>query len=354
MQTPVLVQAGQANSIDGREGDMSGINVDSDGSFWIANEYATPALWGTVIAHFTLPLPQATNGTFGESDQVGTLGTPTTQATQFFNGNLQPQQIDPNLVFPGGLLDPGNRNSPLPEENHSVSTTPGGATIVTYSFPDVYGNDPTTGQPLHNQITANEEQTVRELFKLYSYYTGLTFIEKPGNSGDDWIVVGDPRVLNPAVIANTVDGISTGSLHDYYFGGRIVGLSVINGNIDWGSALLGQSTASGNYFSGVAMHGIGLNLGLEYNNDGPPGTIMGDGVNIDWGVQRPRPRRDVPRAKRYHECSVWLRDQQQPDRSVSIQRRRQRHAQRRDLGSAAGGRGGQLRRQHAEHAADAV
>ncbi len=280
MEPPVLVQAGQANSIDGREGDMSGINVDSDGSFWIANEYATPALWGTVVAHFTLPLPQATNGTFGESDQVGTLGTPTTQATQFFNGNLQPQQIDPNLVFPGGLLDPGNRNSPLPEENHSVSTTPGGATIVTYSFPDVYGNDPTTGQPLHNQITANEEQTVRELFKLYSYYTGLTFIEKPGNSGDDWIVVGDPRVLNPAVIANTVDGISTGSLHDYYFGGRIVGLSVINGNIDWGSALLGQSTASGNYFSGVAMHGIGLNLGLEYNNDGPPGTIMGDGVNI--------------------------------------------------------------------------
>ena len=62
MQTPVLVQSGQANYSDnfskgGREGDMSGINVDGDGSFWIANEFAdteSNANWSTAIAHFTV------------------------------------------------------------------------------------------------------------------------------------------------------------------------------------------------------------------------------------------------------------------------------------------------------------
>ncbi|MBI3838665.1 MAG: PKD domain-containing protein, partial [Planctomycetia bacterium] len=61
METPVLVKAGVANEVGGREGDLSGINVDSDGSFWAANEWAattastsTFANWSTAIAHFTV------------------------------------------------------------------------------------------------------------------------------------------------------------------------------------------------------------------------------------------------------------------------------------------------------------
>ena len=61
METPVLVQPGARNEHDfsapGRAGDFSGINVDTDGTFWIANEYANDELvanWGTTIAHFTL------------------------------------------------------------------------------------------------------------------------------------------------------------------------------------------------------------------------------------------------------------------------------------------------------------
>ncbi|MHB1425896.1 MAG: beta strand repeat-containing protein, partial [Gemmataceae bacterium] len=60
MNKPVDVQVGvvDANILTAREGDMSGINVDpTDGSFWIANEYAnteTPFDWGTAIAHFTV------------------------------------------------------------------------------------------------------------------------------------------------------------------------------------------------------------------------------------------------------------------------------------------------------------
>ncbi len=39
MEPPTLIQAGGAKNNDGREGDMSGINTDSDGSFWATSEY---------------------------------------------------------------------------------------------------------------------------------------------------------------------------------------------------------------------------------------------------------------------------------------------------------------------------
>jgi hypothetical protein len=57
MQAPLLVQPGQANYTGSRAGDLSGINVDSDGSFWIVNEIATTSgspNWGTGIANFAL------------------------------------------------------------------------------------------------------------------------------------------------------------------------------------------------------------------------------------------------------------------------------------------------------------
>jgi hypothetical protein len=68
METPVLVQAGATNYHDylpgvgrpARAGDFSGISVDTDGTFWIASEFADTeplANWGTTIGHFTLSRP---------------------------------------------------------------------------------------------------------------------------------------------------------------------------------------------------------------------------------------------------------------------------------------------------------
>ncbi len=61
METPVLVQAGQGNYTDfsspHRAGDLSGINVAPDGTFWVCNEYATAAStdnWGQAIANFAV------------------------------------------------------------------------------------------------------------------------------------------------------------------------------------------------------------------------------------------------------------------------------------------------------------
>jgi uncharacterized repeat protein (TIGR01451 family) len=65
METPVLIPAGKGtvnDTLDGREGDLSGINIDPvDGSFWTSQEFATPSSrfgqgsWGEAIANFTVP-----------------------------------------------------------------------------------------------------------------------------------------------------------------------------------------------------------------------------------------------------------------------------------------------------------
>jgi hypothetical protein len=54
MDTPVLVRAGDSNNHDTREGDFSGINVDSDGSFWTAAEFTTGGSGATQITHFQM------------------------------------------------------------------------------------------------------------------------------------------------------------------------------------------------------------------------------------------------------------------------------------------------------------
>src|SRR5262249_46650004 len=71
METPVLAQAGDQNYHDSngagnqRVGELTGISVDSDGSFWAVSQYADFELpfpnggadWGTAIANFSVRIP---------------------------------------------------------------------------------------------------------------------------------------------------------------------------------------------------------------------------------------------------------------------------------------------------------
>jgi hypothetical protein len=120
MQAPVLVQAGAANSTDGREGDLSGSSVDStpltvtaaadqsavegappiffslgsftdsEGNFWAANEWATQGTtsnpWSTTIGQFAL----STNGPWTVDVSWGD-GTPDTVFNTTSLGTITPQ-----------------------------------------------------------------------------------------------------------------------------------------------------------------------------------------------------------------------------------------------------------------------
>jgi hypothetical protein len=55
MEAPVLVQAGGGLNNDGREGDLSGINVDSNGTFWASTEWTdASSQWNEEISNFSV------------------------------------------------------------------------------------------------------------------------------------------------------------------------------------------------------------------------------------------------------------------------------------------------------------
>ena len=54
METPILVKAGDSNNGDSREGDLSSIDVEANGTFWAANEWATGGSWSTEVANFAV------------------------------------------------------------------------------------------------------------------------------------------------------------------------------------------------------------------------------------------------------------------------------------------------------------
>ncbi len=154
METPVLVQAGagDANLPNAREGDMSGINVDpTDGTFWIANEYAnteTPFNWGTAIAHFSLqltsPPPRTVTLTNVSSDNNVLVAG---------NGGLGGKGgLLPNLVYPpseltrpvGGLCGDGGAGGNA--SGGGIFMSASSLQIATLSGVDASGNRSTAGR----------------------------------------------------------------------------------------------------------------------------------------------------------------------------------------------------------------
>jgi uncharacterized repeat protein (TIGR01451 family) len=133
METPVVAKAGVTNYSDftgsGRAGDLAAINVDSDGSFWAANEWATSGTnnWGTAIAHFTIGTPTSADlgVTFTGPSAVTAGQTYTYTMTLTNNGPNDSMGVSLSDVLPTGLtlVTEGQTGGPDSFVNASTGNT---------------------------------------------------------------------------------------------------------------------------------------------------------------------------------------------------------------------------------------
>ncbi len=184
--------------------------------------------------------------------------------------------IDPGLPFPGGNSGPGVRNVPT-QQHINLSTAalsppaPGVIPTITYNFPDIYGSTQGTG-PLHNVITTAEESLTREIFQLYSYYLGVQFREVSSTelgAANLGIVTGVTQAVSP----NAPSSLAAATGQSTY-GNQQGYLAVMNA-----STFNNQATPYGGAWFQSAMQQVGRLLGLGDDAEGPPGTIMGLGLN---------------------------------------------------------------------------
>ncbi|MDX1948229.1 MAG: DVUA0089 family protein [Pirellulaceae bacterium] len=213
----------------------------------------------------------------GSAFDIGSALTASVQgSTLAFSQSIDPQPYD--LDWPGGEDEPGHREVPV--ESHvgpdpappagginGLFDTVDGISTVFYNFrPDIglIPNGRGGTQPAFNLITENEKQRAREVFDLYSKYSGIQFVET-ATSGLI-VATGDLRVIDPTIPTGPGGVIGLAGLNTFLQPTAVMDNADFSGT---GQDLYGQS-----WFQ-TAMHEIGHLLGQGHTYDLPDLTIQG-------------------------------------------------------------------------------
>ncbi|HLJ95154.1 MAG TPA: PKD domain-containing protein [Gemmataceae bacterium] len=170
MEPPVLVQPGVQNYVDfgtggqgARLGDLSGINTDSDGSFWIANEFADnedPSLgadWGIAIGHFAIQQSGVPPAVTPPSNQNALEGKSVTVSLgSFTDSDGGPWTVDVN--WGDGTTDTHFAESAAGSLGNQVhSYTEDGSYSVSITVTDAADSQPGTGM---FQVSVSDQNVV--------------------------------------------------------------------------------------------------------------------------------------------------------------------------------------------------
>ncbi|MDB5339993.1 MAG: hypothetical protein JWN70_5612, partial [Planctomycetaceae bacterium] len=219
------------------------------------------------------------NSSFGTATGLGDLGT----SEVAINGQIQAQNdtalgagngvLMPPL--PGGADEPGHRDLPAgafpeapaigqgtAEAGHGIAdgttpTSPVAIPTITYEFPQTYGPD-----LLLNQITVQQRQMARQIFQIFSYYSGVQFQEVTTPvAGTLLIATGNIHEISTSLQDTLVTGATSESMS----------LAIINANfldVSTGLLLANDNTYGGAWMKS-AFQQIGHMLGLGSAFDVP-------------------------------------------------------------------------------------
>jgi uncharacterized repeat protein (TIGR01451 family) len=257
METPVLIPKGTGSAVDtldGREGDLSGINIDpSDGSFWVSQEFETfsnafaTGSWGEAIANFTL----------------GATSTGSADLSLTESGPATANEGDSNLTYTFTVTNngPDSATSPVLTDTIGTNLKFVSATTTSGTFTQSGSTVTFNMNTLANLATATATVTLQatedgSVTNSGSVTSGTSDPNPNNNSASVSTTVAEPAIVVSAPIRVSTKKLTNFAVATFTHASGVEATSAFTATIAWGdgSSTTGTITESGTTYTVKGTH----------------------------------------------------------------------------------------------------